>query len=104
MQNEEGTYLQLFASYQGNDIVGELPRCLVPLGCDDYAAQNPLAQLVEVDTGEPGGTSFSCLFDLVPQRNVVAWGVPTYVTHKRDATRMAGTATRARCRGKSSNA
>jgi DNA/RNA non-specific endonuclease len=90
MPIDEGTYLQLVAAYKGNDIVGELPNSLVPLWCDDYAASNPLAQLLEVNTGDPGGRDFSYLFDLTAQRNIVAWGVPAYVTHKRDASRMAG--------------
>jgi len=90
MPIDEGTYLQLVSAYKGNDIVGELPDSLVPLWCDDYAASNPLAELVQVDIAEPTGPPFSYLFDLTPQRNVVAWGVPAYVTHKRDATRMSG--------------
>lgn len=89
MPIDEGTYLQLVSAYKGNDIVADLPDWLVPLWCDDYAATNPGARLVEVKAGEPGDSSFSYLFDLVPQRNVVAWGVPSYVTRKRDPNRMA---------------
>jgi hypothetical protein len=90
MPIDENTYLQLVSLYKGNDIVGELPDWLVPLWCDDYAMTNPFAELLEVTTADPGGPPFSYLFDLTEQRNVVAWGVPAYVTHKRDATRMAG--------------
>ena len=86
----EGTYLQLVSAYKGNNIVGELPDSLVPLWCDDYTASNPLAELVQVDIAEPTGPPFSHLFALTPQRNVVAWGVPAFVTHKRDATCMRG--------------
>lgn len=90
MPIDEGTYLQVVAAYTGNDIVGELPDSLVQLWRDDYAAASPLAELLQVDVAEPGGPPFSYLFDLALQRNVVAWGVPAYVTHKRDATRLAG--------------
>ncbi len=90
MPIDEGTYLRLVSGYKGNDIVGELPESLLPLWCDDYAASNPLAEVVQVDLGEPSGPRFSYLFDLIPQRNVVAWGVPAYVSHKRDAARMSG--------------
>src|ERR1022692_4804325 len=69
MPIDEGTYLQFVSAYKGNDIVGELPDRLVPLWCDDYAATNPLAQLVQVDIAEPTGPPFSYLFDLTPQRN-----------------------------------
>jgi hypothetical protein len=43
-----------------------------------------------VQDGTQGGPNFSYLFDLTLQRNVAAWGIPGYVTHKRDASRMAG--------------
>jgi len=90
MPIDESNYLQLVSAYKGNDIVADLPDMLVPLWCDDYSETNPLAELVQVNIGEPTGPPFSYLFDLTPQRNVVAWGVPGYVTHKRDATRMSG--------------
>jgi hypothetical protein len=90
MPIDEGTYLQLVSAYRGDDIVGDLPGVLVPLWCDDYYSTNPAAELVEVKIAEPHGPPFSYLFDLTPQRNVVAWGVPAYVTSKRDATRMQG--------------
>jgi DNA/RNA non-specific endonuclease len=90
MPIDEGTYLKLVSAYTGTDIVHDLPGVLVPLWCDDYAAGNPVAELVEVTTAEPGGPPFSYLFDLIPQRNIVAWGVPSYVSHGRDAARMRG--------------
>jgi hypothetical protein len=86
----ETDYLQLVSSYTGTNIVADLPGALVPLWCDDYGAANPAAELVEVAVAEAGGPPFTYLFDIAAQRNVVAWGVPGYVTHKRDATRMAG--------------
>ena len=90
MPINQASYLQLVSAYKGNDIVGDLPDELVPLWCDDYAATNPAAELVEVPLVQTGGPTFSYLFDLALQRNVVAWGTPVYVTHKRDASRMAG--------------
>jgi len=90
MPLDEKTYLQLVSDYKGSDIVADLPGRLVPLWCDDYGATNAAAELVEVSVAEPGGPPFAYLFDLTLQRNVVAWGVPGYVTHKRDASRMAG--------------
>jgi hypothetical protein len=89
MAISEAVYLQLVSAYKGGDIVADLPDSLVPLWCDDYAASNPAAELVEVKDGL-NGQSFSYLFDLKLERNVVAWGVPGYVSHKRDAARMAG--------------
>jgi hypothetical protein len=89
MAISEATYLQLVSAYKGNDIVSDLLDSLVPLWCNDYAASSPASELVEVNDGT-SGRSFSYLFDLNLQRNVVAWGIPGYVTHKRDATRMAG--------------
>ena len=91
MPISQATYLQLVSVYRGNDIVADLPAVLVPLWCDDYAASNPAAELVEVELdAPPPSRGFSYLFDLNLQRNVVAWGIPGYVTHKRDASRMAG--------------
>ena len=90
MAISEATYLQIVSAYTGNDIVADLLDSLVPLWCNDYAGSNPASELVEVKDGMPGGPIFSYLFDLNLQRNVVAWGVPGYVTHKRDAARMAG--------------
>ena len=89
MPIDESTYLRLVSAYRGNDIVGDLPRQLVALWCDDYGTANPAAELVQVDLSE-AGAAFSYLFDLNLQRNVVAWGQPAYVTHRRDAGRMAG--------------
>jgi hypothetical protein len=90
MPLNEQSYLTLVSAYKGSDIVGDLPRALVPLWCDEYAAATPGAEIVEVPVGEAGGPTFSYLFDLSRQRNIVAWGVPGYVTHKRDGARMAG--------------
>jgi hypothetical protein len=90
MAVDRNTYAQLVSDYKGNDIVADLPARLVPLWCDDYGAASPAAELVEVTVAESGGPPFTYLFDLTLQRNVVAWGVPGYVTHKRDAGRMAG--------------
>jgi hypothetical protein len=89
MAINEATYLQLVSAYKGNDIVADLLDSLVPLWCNDYAASSPASELVEVNDGTPSGRSFSYLFDLSLERNVVAWGIPGYVTHKRDAARMA---------------
>ena len=90
MPIDEASYLQLVSAYKGDNLLGDLPDQLVPLWCDAYAATNPTAELVEVPLTQPGGPSFSYLFDLTLQRNVVAWGTPAYVTHKRDASRMSG--------------
>jgi hypothetical protein len=90
MPINEGSYLQLVSAYKGNDIIVQLPDLLVPLWCEDYTATNPAAELVQVNLAEPGGPTFCYLFDLTLQRNVVAWGVPAYVQHRRDAARMSG--------------
>lgn len=90
MPIDEATYLQLVSAYKGEDIIADLPDRLTRIWCDSYAQQNPRAELVQVDLAEPAGHGFSYLFDLTLQRNVVAWGVPGYVTHKRDAARMSG--------------
>jgi hypothetical protein len=86
----EQTYLALISGYKGKNIVADLPAKLVELWCDDYCARNKLAEIVEVEVAEPGGPPFHYLFDLRLERNIAAWGVPGYVTHKRDAARMAG--------------
>jgi hypothetical protein len=90
MPIDESTYLRLVAAYKGNDIVSDLPQQLAPLWCDDYGAANPAAELVEVNLHDPSGAAFFYLFDLTLQRNVVAWGQPGYVTHRRDTGRMSG--------------
>ena len=62
---------------------------LVPLWCDDYYFINPKAELVQVDI-DTSGTSFTYLFDIDLQRNIVAFGMPIFSKHQRDASRMAG--------------
>lgn len=85
----EGTYRQLIASYRGHLVVADIPGRLVPLWCDDYYSKNHGAQLVEVDLDD-SGTSISYLFDINLQRTIVAYGVPIFAKHQRDAGRMAG--------------
>jgi hypothetical protein len=90
MALNEQSYLALVSAYKGSDIVADLPDELVPLWCDDYVETTPGAEIVEVPVAEAGGPRFRYLFDISHQRNIAAWGVPGYVTHKRDAARMAG--------------
>jgi hypothetical protein len=90
MSLNEQTYLALISAYKGSDIVRELPTKLVPLWCDDYGETTPSAEIVEVTVSDPTGPPFTYLFDLSLQRNIAAWGVPAYATHRRDAARMAG--------------
>jgi hypothetical protein len=82
-------YRNLITSYRGRDIVTDLPESLVPLWCDDYYADNPKAEVVQVDLDE-SASSFSYLFDIELQRVLVAFGVPAFSKHLRDASRMAG--------------
>ncbi len=82
-------YKDLVAGFTGRNIVADLPRKLVPLWCDDYYFTNPRAEVVLVDLDD-SGTSFNYLFDIDLQRVIVAFGVPIYAKHKRDAGRMAG--------------
>jgi len=89
MSVTEHTYRKLVASWRGRNIVSKIPRQLVPLWCDDYYRTNPDAQLVEVDVSD-SPACFSYLFDIDRQRNIVAWGIPTFASHRRDASRMAG--------------
>jgi len=85
----EAAYRKLIASYRGNQVVEDLPGKLVPLWCDDYCLKNPRADLVAIDLDE-SGTSFTYLFDINLQRTIVAYGVPIFSKHRRDAGRMAG--------------
>jgi hypothetical protein len=85
----QNTYRQLVSSSGGGDIISKIPEKLVPLWCDDYYQANPSAELVEVNLDD-SPACFSYLFDINLQRNIVAWGIPTYASHQRDASRMAG--------------
>ncbi len=82
-------YEKLVKSYSGPDIISELPDRLVPLWCDDYYFSNPRADLVVVNLDD-SGSAFSYLFDIQAERAIVAYGVPIYSKHRRDAARMAG--------------
>ena len=82
-------YEKLVAHYRGKDVVRDISMDLVPLWCDDYHFMNPKAELVQVDV-DSSGTSFTYLFDIDLQRNIVAFGMPTFSKHRRDASRMAG--------------
>jgi len=85
----ENTYRALIASYRGGDIVADISESLIPLWCDEYYSNNPKAEVVQVNLNE-AGASFSYLFDVDLQRAVVAFGVPIFSQHLRDASRMAG--------------
>jgi hypothetical protein len=85
----ESTYRNLIASYSGQDIVTNIEEELIPLWCDAYYTDNPKAEVVQVDLDE-ASSSFSYLFDIELERVLVAFGVPIYSKHKRDASRMAG--------------
>jgi hypothetical protein len=85
----EETYRNLVAAHAGQDVVDEIPEHLVPLWCNDYYFSNPKAELLLVDLKD-SGTEFNYLFDIGLGRVVVAFGVPIFATHKRDAGRMAG--------------
>jgi DNA/RNA non-specific endonuclease len=82
-------YEKLVARYRGKDLVKDISKKLVPLWCDEYYFMNPKAELVEVDI-DTSATSFTYLFDIDRQRNVVAFGMPMFSKHQRDASRMAG--------------
>lgn len=82
-------YESFIAAYSGSNIVAEIADVLIPIWCDVYAFTSPSAQIVEVETGESGST-FSYLFDLTLDRNIVAFGIPSASKHKRDRSRMAG--------------
>jgi len=83
------TYRNLIATYRGKNILADLPASLVSLWCDAYAGANPKADLVSVDLRE-AGSALTYLFDIHLERTVVAYGVPVFATHARDAGRMAG--------------
>ena len=85
----EAEYKRFIGTYAGSEIVAEIANVLIPIWCDDYAFTSPSAQIVEVETGE-SGASFSYLFDLALDRNIVACGIPSASKHKRDRSRMAG--------------
>ena len=85
----EATYQRVLAAYRGKQVILDLPSLLVPIWCDDYYAENPGAELVSVDLKDEG-TSFTYLFDISLQRAIVAFGVPVFAMHQRDAARMAG--------------
>jgi hypothetical protein len=83
-------YRDLLGKYKGRSVLEDIPEALVPLWCDDYRRyQNPKADLVEVST-DADGASFTYLFDIDQERNIVAYGVPIFAKHKRDASRMRG--------------
>jgi hypothetical protein len=83
------TYRELVALYRGIDIVRDISTDLVPLWCEDYYFMNPKAELVQVVV-DTSATSLTYLFDINLQRNVVAYGLPIFSKHQRDASRMAG--------------
>lgn len=83
------TYRELLASYRGSNVVKDISRKLVPVWCDDYYFKNPKAELVSVDL-QDSGTSFTYVFDIALERTIVAYGVPIFAKHRRDASRMAG--------------
>lgn len=83
------SYAELAASYRGDDIIGGIQQELVPLWCDDYYSNHKNAELVQVDIADLT-TSFKYLFDITLERNIVAFGVPAFAQHRRDASRMAG--------------
>jgi hypothetical protein len=83
------TYKKLIDSYRGSNIVEDIPASLVPLWCDDYYFTNPSAELVSVDLDD-SGTAFTYIFDIHRKRTIVAFGVPIFSKHQRDASRMAG--------------
>ena len=85
----EHTYRKLAARWCVSDIVSDISSQLVPLWCDDYYRSHPRANLVEVTLND-SPACYSYLFDIELQRNIVAWGIPTFASHQRDAARMAG--------------
>jgi hypothetical protein len=85
----QAQYERFISAYSGSDIVAEIANLLIPIWCDDYSFTSPSAQIVEVETGE-SGASFSYLFDLTLDRNIVACGIPSASKHQRDRSRMAG--------------
>jgi hypothetical protein len=89
MELTKETYTELVALYRGKDVVRDISMDLVPLWCDDYYFMNPKAELIQVDI-DTSGTSFTYLFDINLQRSIVAYGMPTFSKHQRDASRMAG--------------
>jgi hypothetical protein len=85
----QGQYEHFISTFARSDMVAEIGDVLIPIWCDDYAFTSPSAQIVEVETGE-SGASFSYLFDLTLDRNIVACGIPSASKHQRDRSRMAG--------------
>src|SRR3974390_2430677 len=85
----QAQYEQFISTCSGSDIVAEIANVLIPIWCAHYPFASPSAEIVEVETGE-SGASFSYLFDLTLDRNVVACGIPSASKHRRDRSRMAG--------------
>ena len=85
----EHTYRDIVRGYKGKNLIASLPDLLVPLWTDDYLQTHRKAEMTLVDlTG--GASSFTYIFDITRERNIVAFGIPMYLKHKRDASRMAG--------------
>jgi hypothetical protein len=89
MQLNKLAYEQLLKGYHGTDILADLPGHLLDLWYEDYAQTYPKSELVLVRL-EAEGSSFTYLFDINRQRVIGSVGLPSFVSHKRDASRMAG--------------
>jgi hypothetical protein len=89
MPLNEHTYRNLLASYTGANLIGDLPDALLDLWDDDYRQTHANAELLTV-TLEEHGSSFTFLFDTTRQRTIGAVGLPAFIKHGRDKTRMAG--------------
>jgi len=82
-------YEQALRAYRGSDILADLPGRLLDLWYEDYIHTYPKSELVLVHL-EADGSSFTYLFDVTRQRAIGSVGLPSFVSHKRDASRMAG--------------
>jgi hypothetical protein len=89
MRLTEQTYRKLVKGYKGRNFPQGLTKQLLPLWETDYRRAHGRAELVVVNL-DADSSSFSYLFDIDRQRNIVAFGIPIYRQQHRDASRMAG--------------
>jgi hypothetical protein len=83
------TYADLIKLNRKKNLLEVLPDQLLDLWCGDYVRTHPRADLTVVNLPS-GGSAFTYLFDIKTSRNLVAFGIPIYISHKRDASRMQG--------------
>jgi hypothetical protein len=88
MPINEQDYRRIVNRLNGPGFLQKLPDELVRLWSRDYIAEYGSTEMTLV-TVPSGGSSFTYLFDLNRERNIVSFGFPLYIKHTRDKALMA---------------